>query len=431
MYDVIIIGGGLGYAAAVVLAKAKLKTALVEKDLNNLGGTCLHSGCIPSKNLLHRAKTLVELQEGFFEEKAKLNLEKLQNHINETVGFYTQAIKNQLIRAGVELIEDEGYVTDDGVYLKNADKTLKSKYIIIADGSYPRIPQGIEYDKKRVITSYEALKFTKPPKEISIYGSGAIGLEMASFFAAIGTKTNLIFRHSGFSKMSPEFSKNLQSQLENIGVNLMPNSEISKAKTARSKVKCILNGKEFETEYLLVATGRIPKTDTVKTDKIKIQKGIVTDEWFETTMPGVYAVGDCNGKLMLAHAARAEALNVANQILGKKEKLNLSNIPKFIYTLPLSYASIGETSQNFSVFELKNLGIARSLYLDTLGLVKLYADSENFIKGAEILSPNAEELIGILSSALANETDVETFKKAVFPHPTYSEGIERALRRFR
>ncbi len=432
MYDVIVIGGGLGYAAAIVLSKAGKKVALIEKNLEHLGGTCLHNGCIPSKNLLHRAKTLLELKEGFFDGEVSLNLKKLQNHISKIITSHTKAVKNQLLMAKVELIEDEGYVTDDGVLLKNQNKTLQAKYIIIADGSKPRIPEGIEYDGKRIITSKEALELKNAPKEITIYGSGAIGLEMASFFSAIGTKVNLLYRHSNISKKFPQIiTEKLEEQLKNIGVNLMPNSEIKEAKTEHSKVICNINGKEFSTDYLLVAAGRVPKTDIVQTDKIKIQKGIVTDEYFQTTMPNVYAVGDCNGKLMLAHAARAQALNVANQILGKKEKLILENIPKFIYTLPLSYANIGTKGVKEAEFPINYLGIAGSLYGDELGIVKIYADEENFITGADILAPNAEELIGIFSSALAAEVDIDTLKKAVFPHPTYSEAIDRALRRFR
>jgi len=430
MYDVIIIGGGLGYAAAIVLGKAGKKVALIEKNINHIGGTCLHNGCIPSKNLLHRGKTLLELSKDVFEGKAKINLSKLQEKIDSHIKKSTKAITAQLKAAGVELIEGEGFVTDEGVEVNN--KTLKSKNIIIATGSRPRKPEGIEFDYKHIITSKEALEFKKAPKEISIYGSGAIGLEMASFFASIGSKVNLIYRHETISKKFPEtITQKLENQLKEIGVNLMPNSPISKAYIKNNKAVMEINGKEITSEYLLVAAGRVPNTDVVKTDKIKVSKGIDTDEYFKTSMPGVYAVGDCNGKLMLAHAARAEALNVANQILGKKEKLNLNNIPKFIYTLPLSYASIGVDSSKTAEFPISHLGISGSYLGDEEGIVRIYADDEGFITGADIFAPNAEEIIGIISAALAAELDIATLDKAVFPHPTYSEAIDRALRRFR
>ena len=230
MYDVIIIGGGLGYAAAIVLSKAGKKVALIEKNLNHLGGTCLHNGCIPSKNLLHRAKTVLESSEDVFNQNGKLSFEKLQEKIKNIIDSNTKAITAQLKAAGAQLIEGEGFVVDDGVEVNG--KILKSEFIIIADGSSPRIPEGIEVDRKHIITSKEALEFTKIQKEISIYGSGAIGLEMASLFAALGSRVNLIYRHEHISKKIPQnITEKLEEQLKAIGVNLMPNSTITEAKT--------------------------------------------------------------------------------------------------------------------------------------------------------------------------------------------------------
>ncbi|WP_457560917.1 dihydrolipoyl dehydrogenase family protein [Caminibacter sp.] len=426
MYDVICIGGGLNYAAAVVLAK-KLKVALIEKDLNHLGGTCLHEGCIPSKNLLHRTKAVFESSEDVFKKKSEIDLKKLQEKISSHIQKTTKAIINQCKIAGVELIEGEAFVVDEGVEVN--DKILKAKHIIIGTGSKPRIPEGIEYDGKRIITSNEAIKFTTFPKEISIYGSGAIGLEMATFFAINGTKVNLIFRHEHISnKISPDIVENIEAQLQKIGVNLMPNLSINSAVVKNNKV--VIND-EMKTDYLLVATGRIANTEVVKTDKIKVTRAIEVNEYFETSMPGVYAIGDCNGKLNLAHSARAQALNVANQILGKKEKLNLNNIPKFFYTIPLSYAVVGKTTQKSSEFPLNHLGIASAISGSELGVAKIYVDDDNFISGAELFAPNAEELIGIIATAVTAEMDVELLEKVVFPHPTFSEEIDRAIRRIR
>lgn len=431
MYDVIIIGGGLGYTAAIVLGKAGKKVALIEKDLSHIGGTCLHNGCIPSKNLLHRAKTVIESQEDVFTKKASVNLKNIKEKIEAILQKSTSAVINQCKAAGVDLIEGKAEITDEGVKVGN--KIFNQAYTIIATGSKPRIPSEIEIDYKKIITSDEALKMEHIPKEISIYGTGAIGLEMATVFAAFGSKVNLIYRHENISRKFPQaITQNLEKQLKNIGVNLIPNTSIQKAYVKNNKAVIHTQDKTFETEYLLVATGRVPDTDAVKTDKIAIEKGAVkTDEYFRTTMPGVFAIGDCNGKLLLAHAARAEALNVADQILGNKEKLNLKNIPKFIYTLPLSYANIGKATENSASFPLSYLGISGSGFGDKNGMVILYSDDENFITGADILAPNAEELIGIIATALTAELDINTFKKTVFPHPTYSEAIDRTLRRFR
>ncbi|NPA11121.1 MAG: NAD(P)/FAD-dependent oxidoreductase [Epsilonproteobacteria bacterium] len=426
MYDVIVIGGGLGYVSAILLAKSGKKVALIEKNLIHIGGTCLNNGCIPSKNLLHRAKTLLESKEEFFKGKIDLNLKKLQEKIEANLDKNHNAILNQLQRAGVEIIEAEGFVVDEGVEIEG--KILKAKHIIIATGAKPRIPENIPYDGKKIITSNEALNLKSAPKSISVYGSGAIGLEMASFFAAIGSEVNLIYRHEHISrKIDPEIVNAIEEQLKAIGINLIPNTTVEKAEVNK---EVVIND-NIKSEYLLVATGRIPNTECVKTDKIKVDKGIVVDEYFQTTMDGVYAIGDCNGLVELAHAARAEAINVANQILGKKEVLNLDLIPRFIYTIPLSYASVGVKEKKAGEYKIANLGIGGSYCLDTLGIAKIYADEENFLSGAEVFAPNAEELIGTIAAALTAEMDIELFKEVIFPHPTYSEVFDRAVRKIR
>jgi dihydrolipoamide dehydrogenase len=427
MKDVICLGGGLNYAAAVVLAKAGLKVTLIEKDLNFLGGNCLHAGCIPSKNMLHRAKTVLESSEDVFTGKAKVNVEKLLNKTFDRIKKNTNGVLMQLKAAGVEVIEAKGYVTDEGVEVNG--EVLNAKYIIIGTGSHPRVPEGIEVDNKKIITSKDVFSLTQLPKHIAIYGSGPIGLEFAGYFAALGVKVDLIYRHENISKkIAPEIVEKLQEQLKLIGVNLVPNTSITKA-VANKKVEIQTNNGKREADLLLVATGRIPNTWMIKTPNLKISKGIDTNEYFQTSLPNVFAIGDVNAKLMLAHAARAQALNVANQILGKKEKLNLLNIPKFIYTIPLSYAAAGKMEGKKTVFPLNRLGISGAVLNSENGLIILYTDEQNFINGAEILAPNAEEIIGIISAALAGEMDKDTLLKAVFPHPTFSESIDRVLRR--
>lgn len=430
MYDAVFIGGGLNYAGAIVLAKKGKKVALVEKDMKELGGVCLHHGCIPSKNLLHRAKTAYEIKEDVFSmHKDTLKFDLLQNKIQKHLKKSTDSITLQCKSAGVELIEAEGFVGDKGVYVD--DKTVPSNYIVIGTGSSAFVPKEIQIDHENIITSKEALTLKSLPKEIVIYGSGAIGLEFATFFAINGVETTLVYRHDKISrKIHPRLVDKIEEQLKNIGVILMPNSTISKAKNINDKVEVSFDdGKKITTKKLLVATGRMPNTSVVKNDIIEVDRGIVTDEYFETSMQNVFAVGDCNGKLQLAHAARAEVLNVVKNILGKKSILDLSNIPRFIFTLPLSYAFIGNKGVKEASFPLSYLGISSAVTGANLGEVILYADKEDFVCGAEMFTPNAEELIGVFSTALAAELDVNTFKKAVFPHPTFSESIDRVLRR--
>jgi len=186
-----------------------------------------------------------------------------------------------------------------------------------------------------------------------------------------------------------------------------------------------------------VATGRVANIDSIACDDIKINKyGIETDSNFETTLKEHFAIGDCNGKLKLAHAARAQVLNVTNRILGKKVKsINLDNVVKFIHTLPMSYAYVGKVKSQLekegTEYQESVIGLNRfpySFYNSAgEGVIVSYVDSEGFILGAEILAPNAEELIAIVAMSLAGEMSKEQAKETIFAHPTFSEAIERAF----
>ena len=436
MYDVIFIGGGLNYAGAVTAAKRGLKVALIEKDLAHIGGTCLNNGCIPSKHFLHLAETEVKLRnKAFLRDKDRLKIDVAVKEKDALIQKAHRSIEAQCMQSGVELIEGKGYILDD----KNVEvngKILKAKFIVLGTGASPFIPEGIIYDKEVIITSDEVLNLKSLPQTIAIYGSGAIGLEMASFFAACGVETTLIFRHEHISnKIHPTLLASLENELQNLGVKFLKNSSIIEAKEHNKKAKITTNEAVLEFDKLLVATGRKPNTDVVKTSEIKLLRAIDTDEYFQTSKYGVYAIGDCNGKLQLAHAARAMVLNVVDTILGKKERLNLANIPKFIYTLPLQYASVGFTKVSLnniaykeSYFPLSSLALSHLMGASEGGIV-LYTDKEDFILGAELLMPHAEEIVGIITTALAGEMDKDSLLKAVFAHPTFSESIDRVLRR--
>ncbi|MRI58935.1 MAG: NAD(P)/FAD-dependent oxidoreductase [Epsilonproteobacteria bacterium] len=440
MYDILFLGGGLNYAGAVVAAKKGLKVALIERDMEHIGGTCLNNGCIPSKHLLNLAKVETQLKnEAFVRHKDRIKLDIAVAQKDTVVAKAHRAIEMQCSAAGVELIEGEGFITQPNT-IEVGDKTYQGSHIVIGTGSTPFIPEGIFYDKEAIITSDEVLNLTDFPDNIAIYGSGAIGLEMASFFAACGVETTLIFRRDHISnKLHPTLLEALETLLENLGVTLMPNTTILEAQPHQKRAKITTNKDIYEFDKLLVATGRRPNTSCIKLGDIDVDRGIVTDDFFQTTLPNHWAIGDCNGKLLLAHAARAQVLNVVDRILGTKKRLNLTNIPKFIYSLPLQYAAIGMTKAGLEAqgvsykegyFPLSALALAQFDEAKRGGIV-LYSDEEGFVIGAEILAPEAQELISTLSAALAGQMDAMSLLEAVFAHPTFSEGIERAARRLR
>ncbi len=437
-YDILFLGGGLNYAGAIVASKAGLKCALVEKNVKHLGGTCLHNGCIPSKMYLQAVESIGLSKKEYFEGRLSLKMDKLYTQKEELLNKATLAITKQC--SLVDIIEGEGVVIAPHT-IEVSKRRVTAKYIIIGVGSSPSIPKGIEYDKKRVITSDEVFAMQNLPKEISIYGDGAIGLEMATFFALSGVETELIWRHDTLlRKAHPFISKNIKMQMEKLGVKLCSNHSIIEAKTNKDIVDITFDdGSKHSSSYLLIATGRYPNIKAIQTNQIDIDKrGIVTNSDFETSLKDHYAIGDCNGKLQLAHASRAEVLYVVQKILNKNpKKIDLSRVVKFIHTLPCSYAIVGEgrvdlekrgVSYKESVVSLKGLPFATTHEGDD-GVMVLYADEEGFVVGGEIFAPNAEELIGIVSMALAGEMDARTAKQTILAHPTFSESLEKAFRR--
>jgi dihydrolipoamide dehydrogenase len=434
MYDIIYIGGGLNYAGAIVAAKHGLKVALVETSLDQLGGSCLHKGCIPSKMFLHHANTLRQSKESVFTGELTLDMQVLTARKNKLISSATKAVMAQCDQ--LELIEGKGHIIAPHK-VEVEGKVYEAEYIVIGTGSSPFIPEGIAYDGKAIITSNEVLELQKLPKEIAIYGDGAIGLEMACFFASAGVEVTLLSRDERLlDKSHPLIQSAIEKEMERLGVTHLTNHAVKHAEhTAKGVQITFEDGTSAYYEQMLVATGRQPNTDVISTDEIVVNRGIETDVWFETSLAKHYAIGDCNGKVQLAHAARAEVLNVTMQILGKKpEKLNLDHVVRFIHTLPMSYATVGENRDslekssrvfNESVVKLNHF-TGSAFHHASKGSMIVYADEEGLILGAEILAPEAEELIAPVAMALAGEMTAASAQKTIMAHPTFSEALERA-----
>ncbi len=437
-YDIVFIGGGLNYAGAITASKAGLRTALVEKKMEHLGGTCLHNGCIPSKMYLNAAETVRISRDVYFAGALHLDMSRLDGEKNSMLTAATAAITKQC--KDVELIPGEGVLIAPHT-VHTGKRTLTAKKVVIGTGSRPFVPEGIVYDGADIISSDDVLNLKVLPEKIAVYGSGAIGLEMASFFAASGVQTELIWRHDTLLKKAhPMISKHLEKQFEELGVTLLSEHAIKTVKNTKRGVHIVFeNGQEHYVPKLLVATGRHSNTDAVQTSEIRIGKhGIETDVHFETTLADHYAVGDCNGKIQLAHAARAEVLYVVRRILGKNpDTILLDNIVKFIHTLPCSYAYVGRirsqlAEENIVYHEssvpLNGLPYAH-IHDAGHGMMAVYSDEENFIVGAEIFAPQAEELIAVVAMAIAGEMDAALAKRTILAHPTFSESLEKCFLR--
>ncbi len=435
MYDIIYIGGGLNYAGAIVASRAGKKVALIQEDLKHLGGSCLHQGCIPSKMFLHYSHLVYESKDPILKGQTTLDMALLVQKKNKLLQSAAKAVTKQC--SDFELIEGKAELTAPYEVTVNGT-TLKASAIVIGTGSRPFIPEGIHYDGKNIITSNEVLMLNYLPKEIAIYGDGAIGLEMASFFATAGSQVTLIYRHQTIQPHAHEtIQEGLINQLDALGIKRLPQKDIQTAKHEDNGVKITYSDGETQSvPLLLIAVGRLPNKEVVACKGIEVQRGIVTNERYETTLKNHYAIGDCNGKVQLAHAARAQALNVTQTILDKQpDIINLDHIVKFIHTLPMSYALVGKTAS-----QLQKEGIEFKQSLVTLnqftysaynharkGVMITYADTKGKILGAEILAPNAEELIASVAISLAGELHVKQAASTILAHPTFSEALERTF----
>ena len=434
MYDIIYIGGGLNYAGAIIAAKNGLKVALVERSLEALGGVCLHKGCIPSKMFLYYGDTIRKSREDIFKGSLSLDISRLVDKKTKLIQSATKAVTAQC--RDIKLIEGDGKLIAPHK-VQVGEELYEAEHIIIGTGSSAFIPEGIDYDGSTIITSDEVLTLRTLPPSIAIYGDGAIGLEMASFFAAAGVKVTLISRKDGLLKQAhPLVQNTLEKQLKEMGITHLKAHPITKAKSTKKGVHITFEDtKSIYSPLLLVATGRHPNTDVIQTDAIKVTKAIETDAYFETNVPKHYAIGDCNGKLQLAHAAKAETINVTMRILGQKTPiLNLNHVVKFIHTLPMSYATVGENRQMLEANDIhfKESVVPLSHFTTSSfhdardGMMIVYGDEEGFILGAEIFAPDAEELIAPVAMAIAGEMDAAMARKTILAHPTFSEALERA-----
>lgn len=435
MYDIAIIGAGLGYVGAIEAAKEGLRVALVEREAESIGGACLNSGCVPSKHLLHYAQVQLELRrKPFTVHSDALDLGLLKKERESVLANFRRHIREEL--ADVDLFIGEGVVQKPGVVSVGTEE-IAAKNIIFATGSTPFVPRGIAYDKEHIITSDEVFSLARLPESITILGSGAIGLEFASYFAAQGVDTTVI---SSQNRLIPNAlgyaSEELEQMMREEGVDFIFNKRAKSATYEQGRVVLDLDGAVHESEKLLVATGRVPNTKAAQCEEIALERGIKTDEWFETTCKNHYAIGDCNGRLMLAHSARAQILNVIDKIKGEPALLDLGIVPSFIYTQPMSYASVGMDEESLKkanvtykrgTYRLRELSISRFLEARD-GVISVLANSQKEIIGAEILAPNAADLISIFATAISLGADVAHLKKIIFPHPTISEGINMAIK---
>lgn len=453
-YDVTVIGSGPGgYVAAIRCAQLGLKTAIIEK-YETFGGTCLNVGCIPSKALLDSSEHFYNAAHTF--KTHGINLKDLEVDLTQMIARKDQVVqentsgityllkKNKITSyTGIGSFQDKNTI----VVQKNdgSQETVTSKNVIIATGSKPTMLPFLPVDKKRIITSTEALNLTEIPKHLIVIGGGVIGLELGSVYARLGAKVTVVeFLDSIIATMDNTMGKELQKSLKKIGFEFLLSHKVTGATAEGEKVTVTAESPKGETitlegDYCIVAVGRTAYTEGLGLDKIGLQvedrgKKITVDEHLETSVKGIYAIGDVVKGAMLAHKAEEEGVFVAETIAGQKPHVNYNLIPGVVYTWP-EVASVGATEgelkqkgTKFKVgsFPFKASGRARAS-MDTDGLVKVLADSTtDEILGVHIIGPRAADMIAEAVVAMEFRASAEDIGRISHAHPTYTEAFKEA-----
>ncbi|HNP94781.1 MAG TPA: dihydrolipoyl dehydrogenase [Cyclobacteriaceae bacterium] len=451
-YNVTVIGSGPGgYVAAIRCAQLGFKTAIIEK-YDTLGGTCLNVGCIPSKALLDSSEHFLNARDHFKEhgidiEPPKVNIKQMIKRKGDVVKQNVDGIaylmkKNKIdVHTGVGSFIDKNTIKVTGKDGKESKITTEK--VIIATGSKPTPLPFAPFDKKRIISSTEALELKEVPKHLIVIGGGVIGMELGSVYARLGAKVTVVeFLNSLIPTMDGTLGKELLKVTKKIGMEFFLGHKVTSLENKGKEVILKAEDKsgktiELKGDYCLVSIGRRPYTEGLGLDKVGIEldRGkIPVDDHLKTKVDNIYAIGDVVRGAMLAHKAEEEGVMVAEQLAGQKPHVNYLLIPGVVYTWP-EVASVGYTEEQLKEngrayktgsFPYKALGRARAS-MDVDGLVKILADkSTDEILGVHIIGARAADMIAAGVTAMEYRASAEDVSRMSHAHPTYMEAVKEA-----
>ncbi len=465
-FDLIVIGAGYGgFDAAKHAADHGLKVAIVEA--RDMGGTCVNRGCVPSKALLAASGKVRELADsehllsfGIHSAPVRFERQKIAEHAKNLVSNIRINLTKTLERSGVEIIHGHGRLEGSqkvGIREKNGvDRILRSKDVIIATGSDPFVPPGIEIDGRTVFTSDDAVNLDWLPRWLAIIGSGYIGLEFADIYTALGCEVSMI---EALDRVMPTFDpditkiasrkliegRDIDSKAGVLASKIIPGCPV-KIELSDVKTRDIVD--ELEVDAVLVATGRIPKSKELNLESIGVETNrgfIPIDDKMRVhvggkPVPNLWAVGDITGKLMLAHTAAAQGTIAVENIIGNSREIDYRSIPAATFTHP-EISSVGLTEADAKDLASKDsfeLGVVRSYFkanskalaeMDSDGLMKLlFRKDTGEVLGAHIFGLHAADLIQEVSNAISRRQNVVDLSQEVHTHPTLSEVVEVAYK---
>ncbi|MEM6523870.1 MAG: dihydrolipoyl dehydrogenase [Bacteroidota bacterium] len=452
-YDVTVIGSGPGgYVAAIRCAQLGFKTAIIEK-YDTLGGTCLNVGCIPSKALLDSSEHFYNAANHFKEHgidinAPKVNFKQMIQRKAEVVKQTCDGVdylmkKNKIdVHTGIGSFVDKNTVKITPA--KGESFEVKTDKVIIATGSKPSDLPFAKIDKKRIISSTEALTLKEVPKHLIVIGGGVIGMELGSVYSRIGSKVTVVeYLDKIIPTMDSTMGKELMRATKKIGIEFKVSHKVTGVKSTAKEVTVIAEDKkgneiEIKGDYCLMAIGRKAYTEGLGLENVGIKTDnrgrIEVDGHLKTSVDSIYAIGDVVKGAMLAHKAEEEGTLVAEQLAGKKPHINYKLIPGVVYTWP-EVASVGHTEEELKEagkkyksgsFPFKALGRARAS-MDVEGVVKILADeATDEILGVHIVGARAADMIAAGVTAMEYRASAEDVSRMSHAHPTYMEAVKEA-----
>ena len=447
-FDVVVIGAGPGgYVCAIRCAQLGMKTAIIEKR-KTLGGTCLNVGCIPSKALLSASEKYEDaghhMADVGVECKPKLNLKNMMKHKDNVVGDNTKGIEFLMKKNKIKSITGAAEIVEAGK-VKVGKDTYEADNIIIATGSDVISLPGIEIDEKQIVSSTGALELPEVPKKMVVIGGGVIGLELGTVWRRLGAEVTVIeFMDNILPGMDNEVRKEAKKIFAKQGLELKLSSKVTGAKTSAKGVELTVepaaggDAEKVKADVVLMAIGRKPYTEGLGLENVGVKlddRGrIETDEFFETSVEGIFAIGDVIKGPMLAHKAEDEGVVLAEILAGQSGHIDYDCIPGVVYTWP-EVASVGKTEEqlkeagvkyNSGKFPFMANGRARAMNA-TDGFVKILADAKtDRILGAHMIGPNVGDLIQEVVTVMEFEGTAEDIGRVCHAHPTLTEVVKEA-----
>lgn len=444
--DVVVIGGGPGgYVAAIRVAQLGGRVALVERD--TVGGTCVNRGCIPTKALLASVQVLAQCRDaakyGVETGPVSANLELMLARKDKIVSQMVRGVEYLLKKAEVRVIKGVGSIAGPGavdVQVEGgAAERLTARAIVVATGSEPMQLPALPFDEERIISSTQALRLVQVPDTIAIVGAGAIGVEFAHMFGALGSQVTVV---EMLPQLLPAEDKEIADLLlreyRKRKIKVLTGTTVEKATQQEGGIALLLsNGETIAAQIVLVAAGRSFNTGAIGLDRVGVElsgRAIAVDERMATSVPGVYAIGDVAGGPLLAHVAFRQGIVAAENIMGGTSTTDYRVVPRTVWTWP-EVASVGMSEQQaidaghsvrVGKFPFRALGKAVADG-HSEGLVKLVADQQtDELLGCQMIGPHVTDLIAEIAVAMELESTVEDVARTIHAHPSLPEAVLEA-----